>query len=127
MEADAGGLCEICGKPDVCERCRTVAGRSVAIVSANLGLSPRELVLDLAKLDFDTPAPLIDPEPADPALWLVLKESDARALVGAAENGQAPKVVSILKAQPWWNELEAAVRGLRHLRPGEYEKQFPKQ
>lgn len=62
----------------------------------------------------------------EPALWLVLKEADARALVGAVENGQAHKVVSILKEQEWWDEITAAVRGLRHLHPNQYNREFPK-
>lgn len=51
-------------------------------------------------------------EAGEPALWLVLKESEARKIVRALENGHAYEVVAILKNQPWWDNLSAAVRGL---------------
>ena len=46
----------------------------------------------------------------EPALWLVLKESEARKIVAALENGHAYEVVSILKRQPWWADLSFTVR-----------------
>jgi hypothetical protein len=53
----------------------------------------------------------------EPAMWLVLKESQARKIVAAAENGRAHQVVDLLKLQPWWPEVCAGVRMLRHLKP----------
>ncbi len=64
-----------------------------------------------------TDAEIIDAEipiGAEPALWLVLKESEARKMVNALEKGHAYEVVAILKSQPWWPELSAATRGLAH-------------
>ena len=52
----------------------------------------------------------------EPALWLVLKESDARKIIAATENGAAYQVIEILKRQPWWREMCAAVRKLAHLK-----------
>jgi hypothetical protein len=55
-----------------------------------------------------------DDNAGDPALWLVLKESEAKKIVAALENGHAYEVVAILKSQVRWPELSAAVRGLRY-------------
>jgi hypothetical protein len=51
-----------------------------------------------------------DENVGEPALWLVLKESDARKIVTAVEKGHAYETIAILKNQPWWSELAAAVR-----------------
>jgi hypothetical protein len=55
-----------------------------------------------------------DDQAGEPALWLVLKESEARKIVAALETGHAYEVICILKTQPWWVELSAAVRNLRY-------------
>jgi hypothetical protein len=54
----------------------------------------------------------------EPTVWLVLKQSEAVKIVSAAEKGRAYSVVDVLKNQPWWPELSAAVRGLRYLEAG---------
>ena len=54
---------------------------------------------------------------SEPAVLFALKESEARKIVAAAENGRAHQVVEILKLQKWWPEICAGVRGLRHLKP----------
>ena len=48
----------------------------------------------------------------EPAVWVVLKESDARNIVAATEKGEAYRAIEILKKQPWWPEICAGVRGL---------------
>jgi len=58
-----------------------------------------------------------DDDAAEPALWLVLKERDAKNIVAATENGAAYQVIEILKRQPWWTEICAAVRKLQYLKP----------
>jgi hypothetical protein len=63
-------------------------------------------------------ADLIDPTDdgqGESTVWLVLKQSEAVKIVSAAEKGRAYSVVDVLKNQPWWPELSAAVRGLRYL------------
>ena len=58
-----------------------------------------------------------DHEEGEASLWLVLKESEAKKIVMATEKGHAYEVVAILKSQPWWPELAAAARGLKHHLP----------
>lgn len=60
--------------------------------------------------------PTLNLSDSEPALWLVLTESDARKIVAATENGAAYQVIEILKGQPWWREICAAVRRLRYLK-----------
>ncbi len=38
----------------------------------------------------------------------------AKKIVASTEKGHAYEVIAILKQQPWWPELSAAVRGLAH-------------
>jgi hypothetical protein len=58
----------------------------------------------------------IDDDAGEAALWLVMTERDAKDIVAATENGSAYQVIEILKHQPWWTEICAAVRKLRHLK-----------
>jgi hypothetical protein len=58
-----------------------------------------------------------DDNAGEPALWLVLKESEAKKIVASTEKGHAYEVIAILKSQPWWPELSAAVRGLKYKLP----------
>jgi hypothetical protein len=60
---------------------------------------------------------VLDESAGEAALWLVLKESDARKIVRSVETGHAYETIAILKNQPWWTELAAAVRNLAHLKP----------
>jgi hypothetical protein len=61
-----------------------------------------------------------DDNAGEPALWLALKESEARKIINAVEKGHAYETIAILKRQPWWTELAASVRKLRHLEPDGY-------
>lgn len=66
---------------------------------------------------FEIPQAIDVDDAGEPALWLVMKESDAKNIVAGVENGAAYQVIEILKRQPWWTEICAAVRKLRHLEP----------
>jgi hypothetical protein len=67
--------------------------------------------------DFFPEFSTINSQPSEPSLWLVMTEADAKKIVAATENGAAYQVIEILKRQPWWREVCAQVRKLRHLKP----------
>src|SRR6266436_4044980 len=91
MNSQDSSRCELCGQEELCQDC-----------------TPQ-----IAQI----PAKKTSLEEGESAVWFVLKESEARKIVAASENGRAHEVVALLKQQLWWPEICAAVRGLRHLKP----------